>query len=175
MQIPSCSVKCAVQKMDVLKRRSNCSALITLWTMAHVYWHCLQKVQGLCLVSHWSYTWQGEKLFPHPCLSAGRNFQFWFIKTKRWVGMWFCDRTRVNGSLQASSWPFETLSAVIWKSSLPEENSVQSGLAETELQVWALESLRNDINETGEHSCGLEHFLCLKLGGVVESEHPDRV
>lgn len=52
MQIPSCNIKSTLQNMAVLKRRSNGSALTTLWTMAHVYWHCLQKVQGLCLVSH---------------------------------------------------------------------------------------------------------------------------
>lgn len=53
MKIPPSSVKSARQNMDVLKRRWNYSALITLWTMAHVYWHCLQKVEGLCVVSHW--------------------------------------------------------------------------------------------------------------------------
>lgn len=52
-KILSSSVKSARQNMDVFKRRWNYSALITLWTMAHVYWHCLQKVEGLCVMSHW--------------------------------------------------------------------------------------------------------------------------
>lgn len=37
--------------MCAFKGRSNCSALITLRTMADECWHCLQNIQGLCSVS----------------------------------------------------------------------------------------------------------------------------
>lgn len=81
------------------------------------------------------------KAVPHPCLSTGCSFQFWFIKMKRWVGLWFCHGIEVNGYLQALSWPFETCSI----SPAYLEKRAYLGLAEIELQVWALGSLRDVV------------------------------
>lgn len=64
--------------MCAFKGRSNCSALITLRTMADECWHCLQNIQGLCSVSQ-GVTHDKVKSLCCPCSSSGRNFQLPFV------------------------------------------------------------------------------------------------